>query len=396
MFASAEFKANPYLTYNQLRSRSPIHWVNSGDGFWLLLNYADVARALADSRLSSRRSHLMVNRLPSESQGEFAEFNRLLSMWLQFLDPPQHDHLRKSMEKCFTPEFFQILRSKIEKIANSLLDRVQDKGEMEFISDFAYPLPALVMIELLGVSAANKADFLAWSEDFATFQGPIATLEKARRAQNSLITITKYFRDLLTERRKKPGDDLISFLIRIEEQEEFLNTEELVAQCASMLVAGHETTRNLLGNGLLALLQYPNQWETLKRDSSKMANALRELLRYDSPIQFVARTVTEEFELYDRQIMPGQFVTCVIGSANRDPAKFNNADILDITRKDCSHLAFGYGAHTCIGAALTYLEAEIAFNTLIKRMPNLKLINNIPDWNLNVALRALKKLPLEF
>jgi cytochrome P450 len=396
MFASVEFKANPYPTYNRLRSRGPIHWVNSGDGSWLLLNYADVAKALADPRLSSRRSHLMVNRLPTEAQGEFAEFNRLLSMWLQFLDPPKHDHLRKSMEKCFTSEFFHALRSKIEKIANSLLDQVQDKGEMEFISDFAYPLPALVMIEMLGISAANKADFLAWSEDFATFQGPTATLEKARRAQDSLITITKYFRELLIERRKNPGDDLISFLIRIEEQEEFLNAEELLAQCASMLVAGHETTRNLLGNGLLALLQHPNQWEILKHDSSIMANALRELLRYDSPIQFVARTVTEIFDLCDQQIIPGQFVTCVIGSANRDPTKFKDADTLDITRKDCSHLAFGYGAHTCIGAALTYLEAEIAFNTLIKRMPDLRLVNDVPDWNLNVALRALKKLPLNF
>lgn len=395
MFGSTKFKANPYPVYSELRSRGPIHWVNAGEGSWLLVNYADVASALGDSRLSACRHHLMVSRLPIETQGEFAEFNHLLAMWMQFLDPPQHTHLRKLMEKCLTLQFLQTMRPQIQEIADFLLRQVQNAGQMEFIADFAYPLPALVMAEMLDLPSVDRADFLAWSDDIATFQGPNPTIEVARRAQNSLIAITEYFRTLLGKRRRNLGNDLMSLLISSSE-EDLLGTEHILAQLASLLIAGHETTRNLLGNGLLALLQHPKQWEMLKHYPALIPNALRELLRYESPIQFVARTAIEDFVCQGQHVKSGQFVISIIGAANRDPAKFNDPDILDITRKECSHLAFGYGAHSCIGAALTYLEAEIAFKTLIEQVPNLRLVNDTPDWNSKVALRALKTLLLTF
>jgi cytochrome P450 len=395
---SADFKSNPYPAYSRLRSNGPIHWADDFfGGAWLLPRYTDVKATLRDPRLSAARSYTFVDQFGPKAQSELAEFNRIFAMWLLFLDNPQHRRLRKLMNTGFTPAMILSMRSRIQKIVDALLDRIAGAEQFDFMQDFAYPLPALVIAEMLGVDAADQTDFIAWSDDVAAFfSNSQATLEHARRAQNSLIAMTEYFRGVLLERRDKLGNDLISLLIRAEEEGDVLTIEELVAQCSLLLFAGHETTRYLLGNGLLLLLQHPDQLERLKDDPALMKNAVQEFLRYDSPVQFIIRIATNDFTLHGQPIKAGQKIVPLNGSANHDPLKFPNPDTLDIRRKTSGHLAFGYGAHTCLGATLSSLEAEIVFNTILHRLPHLHLIKKSPDWRSDVGFRGLKTLPLAF
>lgn len=395
---NAEFKANPYPVYQRLRSSGPIHWSdNFFGGAWLLPRYADVVTALRAPHLSAARSYTFVGRFPKEAQSEFAEFNRIFAMWLLFLDNPQHGRLRKLMNKGFKPDMLLSMRSRIQKIVDALLDELGGTGQIDFMRDFAYPLPALVIAEMLGVNIADQVEFIAWSDDIAAFfSNSRVTLEMAHRAQHSLLAMTDYFRAVLPERRRNMSDDLISLLIRVEEEGDVLTAEELLAQCSLLLFAGHETTRHLLGNGLLLLLQHPDQLDLLRRDPSLMKNAVQEFLRYDSPVQFIMRIATEDFTFHDCHIKKGQKVVPLNGSANHDPDKFPDPDTLDITRNTGGHLAFGYGAHVCLGATLSSIEAEIAFNTLLKRIRNLQQINETPVWNQDVGFRGLKALLLAF
>jgi cytochrome P450 len=393
MFNSAKFIANPYPTYNELRSSEPLHYVNTADGAWLLARYSDVVKTLYNPCLSARRSHLIVNRLPAETREEFAEFNRTMAMWMAFLDAPHHNDLRKVLNQGFKPGLLETFRPRFQQIAEALLDKVQDAGQMEFMRDFAYPFPVLVIAEMLGVDPVDQANFITWSDDIVTFMGPHPTLEIARRAQASLAAITDYFRALLPKRRKNLGPDLVSLLLRAEEKGK-LTSEQLLAQCSMLLVTGHEAPRSFLGNGLLTLLQHPNQLELLRSNPALMPKALGELLRYESPIKFIARPVIKDFTLYNQQIKQGQFVYALVGAANRDAGKFTRPDTLDVTRPDCAHLSFGSGAHYCLGAPLAYLEAEIAFTALLRRLPNLRLLDRIPDWNSTTALRTLNSLHL--
>jgi len=393
---SAEFKSNPYPAYSRLRSNGPIHWADDFfGGAWLLPRYTDVKTTLRDPRLSAARSHTFVDQFSPEARSELAEFNRIFAMWLLFLDNPQHGRLRKLMNKGFTPAMILSMRPRIQKIVDSLLDRIIGADKFDFMRDFAYPLPALVIAEMLGVDAVDQSDFIAWSDNVAAFfSNSQATWEHAQRAQHSLVAMTEYFRVVLLERRRNLGDDLIGLLIRIEEEGDVLTTEELVAQCSLLLFAGHETTRYLLGNGLLLLLQHPDQLERLKNDPTLMKNAVQEFLRYDSPVQFIIRIATGDFTMLGQQIKAGQKVVPLNGSANHDPRKFLGPDTLDITRKTSGHLAFGYGVHACLGATLSSLEAEIAFNTILHRLPNLHLTKKTPDWRSDVGFRGLKTLPL--
>jgi cytochrome P450 len=236
---------------------------------------------------------------------------------------------------------------------------------------------------------------LPGSDDLADFFGnAAATVETARRAQNSLVSLTEYFRALLPKRRANKGDDLVSLLLRVEEEGEVLTGEELLAQCTLLLVAGHETTRNLLGNGLLALLQHPDQFAKLKENPSLMNSAVRELARFDSPVQFSGRAVTEDFSWHDQEIRKGQTVILLLGSANHDPEKFSDPEKLEISRDEGMPLSFGHGTHFCIGAALAYTEAEIAFTTLLERASGLRLLDEIPTWRSNLSFRGLSRLPV--
>ena len=391
-----DFISNPYRTYQHLRTTAPLHWADKfRNGAWLVTRYADVLAGLHDPRLSSKRSHTLTAALPSEVQSEFTTFNQIFSKWMLFLDPPHHSRLRKLLNKEFTPNMIQRLRPRIQHVVDTLLDQALGKTEMEFMTEFANPLPVRVIAEMLGIPGEDQRDFQIWSDDLTDFFGNSdATVEVARRAQTSLINLTEYFRALLPERRENKGDDLVSLLLRVEEEGEVLTEEELLAQCTLLLVAGHETTRNLLGNGLLALLQHPAQLATLKQNSSLMSLAVREFARYDSPVQFSGRAATEDFSWHDQSIKKGQTVIFLLGSANHDPEKFSEPERLEISRDEGMPLSFGHGTHFCIGAALAYTEAEIAFTSLLDRTSSLKMLDDSPVWRPNSGFRGLSRLRL--
>jgi cytochrome P450 len=287
------------------------------------------------------------------------------------------------------------LRPRIQQVVDALLDQAFAKTEIEFMTDFANPLPVRVIAEMLGIRSEDQREFQIWSDDLADFFGnSTPNLESARRAQNSLISLTEYFRALLPERREHKGDDLVSLLLRVEEEGEVLTGEELLAQCTLLLVAGHETTRNLLGNGMLALLRHPDQFAKLNENPSLVQSAVREFARYDSPVQFSGRAVTEDFSWHGQEIKQGQTVILLLGSANHDPEKFSEPERLDISRDEGMPLSFGHGTHFCIGAALAYTEAEIAFTTLLERTSSLKMLDDIPAWRSNLSFRGLSRLRL--
>ena len=395
MFDS-DFITNPYRAYSHLRAAAPLHWADKfRNGAWLVTRYADVLAGLHDARLSSQRSHTLTAALPHEVQSEFAPFNQIFSRWMLFLDPPEHTRIRKLLNKEFTPHMIQRLRPRVQRAVDSLLNDVTGKSEMEFMTEFANPLPVRVIAEMLGIPAEDQRDFQIWSDDLADFFGnAAATVETARRAQDSLVSLTEYFRALLPERRANKGDDLVSLLLRVEEEGEVLTGEELLAQCTLLLVAGHETTRNLLGNGLLALLQHPVQFAKLKENSALINSAVREFARFDSPVQFSGRAATEDFAWHDQEVKKGQTVILLLGSANHDPDKFTEPEKLEISRDEGMPLSFGHGTHFCIGAALAYTEAEIAFTTLLERTPDLRLLDHVPAWRSNMSFRGLSRLPI--
>lgn len=397
MFDS-DFIANPYRTYNHLRATAPLHWADKfRGGAWLVTRYADVLAGLHDPRLSSKRSHNLTAALPADVQDEFATFNRIFSKWMLFLDPPDHSRLRKLLNKEFTPNMIQRLRPRIQHVVSALLDQALAKNEMEFMTEFANPLPVRVIAEMLGIPSEDQRDFQIWSDDLADFFGnSTATVDVARRAQNSLIRLTEYFRALLPERREHKGDDLVSLLLRVEEEGEGLTEEELLAQCTLLLVAGHETTRNLLGNGFLALLQHPDQLETLKQNPPLMPSAVRELARYDSPVQFSGRAATTDFSWHGQTILQGQTVILLLGSANHDPQKFSAPERLEMSRDEGMPLSFGHGTHFCIGAALAYTEAEIAFATVLDRTSKLEMLDDAPAWRPNLSFRGLNRLRVHY
>ncbi|PUA17974.1 cytochrome P450 [Glaciimonas sp. PCH181] len=398
------FLSNPYPTYQALRQAGPLHWNEEFcGGAWLVTEYADVASVLRDPRFSVRRAGGWANSSGPEALTELREFKRIFSRSLLFVDAPQHTRLRQVMNAGFKPSALQTLAPQIQILVDRLLDNVIASAStpsftgFDFMRDFARPLPALVIAAMLGIDSDDRAEFVAWSDDIADFIGsPTPTIDIARRAQTSLIAMNEYFRALLPQRRAHPGDDLISQLVLAEASGGIITTKELLAQCCTLLFAGHETTRNLLGNGMLALLQHPEQWQMLQQTPTLLPSALKELLRFDSPVQYTGRRLKVDVELHGQVMKKGDLVIPLIGSANRDPAKFADPDALDITRNQGAHLSFGYGPHVCIGATLTYMEAEIALRSVMQRLPQLQLGGNTQSWGKNAVYRSLNALPLRF
>ncbi|SFB25647.1 hypothetical protein SAMN04515620_13155 [Collimonas sp. OK607] len=401
------FLNDPYPAYHALRVQGALHWSPEFcGGAWLLTGHADVASVLRDPRFSVRRAGGWANSSGPGALAELREFKRIFSRSLLFVDAPQHTRLRQVMNAGFKPAALQELGPQIQMIVDRLLDQVLTKAadsgsgelaEFDFMRDFARPLPALVIASMLGIAAEDRSEFVAWSDDIAAFIGsPTPTLEIARAAQVSLIAMNEYFRQLLPQRRAALGDDLMSQLIRAEATGGIITTKELLAQCCTLLFAGHETTRNLLGNGMLALLQHPEQWQALQNMPSLLPSALKELLRFDSPVQYTGRRLKVDVEMHGQLMKKGDLVIPLIGAANRDPAKFTDPDRLDIERNQGAHLSFGYGPHVCIGATLTYLEAEIAMRSVMQRLPQLQLAGVTQSWGGNAVYRSLNRLSLKF
>jgi len=391
----AAFLADPYPAYRALREAGPIHWSEEFfGGAWLLTRHADVEAVLRDGRFSAQRTGGWVNQAAAE-RGALAGFQQLFARALLFLDAPDHGRLRTLLQPAFRPEALARLRTQIARFADELIDSLDDADEFDFIARLARPLPVRVISAILGIEGADRAEVMAWSDDLAAFIGaPEPSQEQARRAQASLLAMTRYFQAQLAAKRAAPGDDLLSELLKARERGEIRDEAELLAQCAMLLFAGHETTRNLLGNGLFALLSHPDQWARLREDPALVPGAVRELLRYDSPVQYTGRRVTTDLMLHGQRLRRGELVLALIGAANRDPARHERPEELDVTRADPGALSFGSGVHVCLGAALTRLEAEVVFGRLLARWPGLRLAAERPSWCANPAYRGLAALPL--
>jgi len=389
-----EVHANPYPMYVRLRAEDPVQWSELMET-WVLTRYDDIVAVLTDSRFSADRRQAQ-NRFAQQAQKiqeEFGAFGRTQTMLSS--DPPLHTRLRKLVSKAFTPRMVEGLLPRIQEIVDERLDAVQEAGQMDIIQDLAYPLPVIVIAEMLGIPPRDRDQFKLWSDEIIlTLNGPLTSPDMLERARKSAHELTEYFHGVIDERRKEPGDDLISGLIAAEEQGQILSEDEMLTTAMLLLVAGNETTTNLIGNGMLALLRNPDQLRKLRDDPSLIQTAIEELLRYDGPVQATGRVATEDLEIDGRPVKKGQVAFCVLGAANRDPAKFENPDDLDITRHPNEHVAFGDGIHFCIGAPLARAEGQIALRTLLGRFPDLRLETDNLQWGGTFILRGLKGLPI--
>ena len=385
-----EFVRNPYPTYHRLRAEDPVH--QSPLGFWVLTRYEDVATALRDPRFAKEAIAAVV-------AARFGIPVPGIGLSMLDSDPPDHTRLRGLVSKAFTPRVVETLRPHIQQIVDGVLDRVEGAGAMDLIEDFAYPLPVVVICEMLGVPVEDRERFKQWGIDIARgldaiLLGPDS--EVTQRSKASRGALSEYFRDLIAERRRAPRPDMLSALIAAEEAGDKLSADELLATCILLLVAGHETTVNLIGNGTLALLRHPDQLRRLRENSGLIHGAVEELLRYDGPVQRTARIPSEDVTIGGRTIPKGEMVMPFTGAANRDPAQFADPDRLDITRPDNRHVAFGLGIHFCLGAPLARVEGQIAVGTLVKRLPKLALATDNPEYRLSLTLRGLTTLPVAF
>jgi len=361
---SPEFRRNPYPTYDLLRSYAPIYFWEPW-GVYFLSSHEDCVNLLRDNRLGRY--------VGNESPADQVALQHMMQRWLLLMNPPDHTRLRGLVHKAFTPRMVEQLRSKVQRITDELLDQAQAQGAMDLIAGLAYPLPVTVIAEMLGVPLADQARFHHWSDALARSLDLTEDPEVYRRASVAAAEFTDYLRELAAQRRAQPTNDLLSALVSVEEQGEHLTEDELYATCALLLVAGHETTINLIGNGTLALLRHPAQLARLRQNPGLFKTAIEELLRYDSPVQLTGRGVLEDMTYKGATFRRGQEVLFLFGAANFDPAAFANPHQLDIGREKNPHLSFGGGIHYCLGAPLARLEGQIALETLLRRMPDLRL-----------------------
>jgi len=394
---SGEILQDPYPTYARLHEEGPLHYVEAGNKWavWAIFSHSECSSIAKDPRLSAKRAQQMLLPLPISRQAEFSELARMFGLWLIFMDPPEHTRLRKLLNKGFSAAAVEGLRPQAEAVVDRMLKELQPGTEVELMSEFANPMPVRIISELLGVPQAMHDTFVNASRAIAAFRGnPNRTVQEAQAAQDALIELTEFFRKAVAERRHNKGSDLISLLIDIEEEGEVLTEDELYAQCIALLFAGHETTRNLIGNGMYTLLQNPQQTAELREKPEIIRSAVEELLRYESPVQFTARVLKEDIEVCGQPIRKGWTVLCMLGAANRDPKQFEEPDRLDLKRLNNQHLAFSAGLHFCIGAQLARLEGQIALRSLVQRFPNMKLAGPRPEWASTFGLRGLKALPV--
>ena len=391
------FFADPYPTYRALRDQGPVY----RDGHtWIVTRHAQIKAVAHDPRLrKGPATQALVAALPPAVREAATPFSDSVSRNMLRVDPPDHTRLRGLVSKAFTPRTVETLRPRIERLVAELIDAVQPAGGMDVIRDFAYPLPAIVIMEMLGIPPADRDRFKAWSDDQMAFLGgrfPGDPLEPAQRAGESTLAMNDYLRGLIAERRRAPRADLISEMVAVEEQGDRLTEQELVATTALLLVAGHETTTHLIGNGLLALLRHRPQWQRLQREPALLPPAVEELLRYDGPVQFVNRVPSADIAIDGVTIPAGDTIMLVLAAANRDPAQFPDPDQLEITRRPNDHLGFGFDRHFCLGAHLARVETQIALSALLTRFPDLTLAAETLEWQPNPLIRGLRSLAVRF
>ena len=373
---SAGILSDPYDTYDRLRTNDPVHRMRLING-WVLTRYEDVDMVLRDHRRFSK------------NDGREDEYRSMLHH-----DPPDHTRLRSLVSKAFTPRAVRELHPRVQRIVDDLLSELEGNDRFDLIESLAFPMPVTVIAEMLGVPAQDMDRFKHWSNDISLTIEPSLREDQIRRVERASEKLYEYFESIIEERRREPQDDMITALLNAEDEGDRLTHEELLGTLVLLLVAGNETTRNLIGNGMRALLKHPDQLRKLRDNPDFLDSAINELLRYDSPVQLDGRLVHSDVEVAGHRIRAGQRILCAIGAANRDPSAFTEPDKLDIERNESSHIAFGRGIHHCLGAPLAMLEARAAFSALLDRFSHIELVSE-PVYRKQVVLRGVEELWVE-
>ncbi|HWR46400.1 MAG TPA: cytochrome P450 [Pseudonocardiaceae bacterium] len=393
--ATAGFHQDPYPLYERMRREHPVY--RSSQGIWYLTRYADVDAALRDLRLS--KDHGRMQRWYARQTGG-ENLDRLRDRFgrsMLHADPPDHTRLRKLANKAFTARRTEGLRPRIGAIVDELLDAAVAAGPaMELIGALAYPLPITVICELIGIPPSDRYRVSTWSRQLVNQTAAAPTPDACQRIEQAADEFEEYLRDLIGKRRAEPADDILSALVAVADSGARLTENELLSTCYLLLVAGHETTVNLIGNGTLALLRHPDQLRRLQQDPTLIRSAVEELLRYDSSVQTVTRIVVGQVEVGGQTLGDGEVVFPLLAAANRDPDRFPDPDRLDLGRANNWHLSFGNGPHFCLGTPLARLEGEVAIGALVRRLPALRLDTDTIEWRPKPALRGLERLPVAY
>jgi len=397
-----EALVNSSPVFKRMRSEDPVHYCESG-GYWILTRYRDVEAALRDERLSTDHTPLYINQLGSLDVKEIQNFLALTSNMIGEKEPPEHTRMRKLANQGFTTRAIESWRSIIQNTTDRLLDQVQNHGGMDVVSDLAIPLPGFILPEIFGVPETDRAHLLEWTMDTAKIFGAaggsnIEIEELARKADKAAVQVSALIRQLVEQRRRQPGTDLIS-LLSVAYQEQGFNFEELPSLCIQILNAGLLTTTDEIGNGVNALLSHPDQLEKLKNNPSLINSAVEEIIRFDTSVPFFFRIAKQDLTIGGKDITAGSVIALGLGAANHDPEKFDSPEVFDITRTPNEHLGFGSGIHFCLGAALARMELTICLSTLLRRLPNLSFDPDkqaIPTKHSILLLKGFDSLPVKF
>lgn len=393
---SAEAVADPYAVFGELREREPVHY-NAAHRSWVITRYEDVAAGFLDQRLSSNRvAPVFDSKLSDEQREVRGPTFAVLSDWMVFKDPPDHTRLRNLVKHAFTPRAVQAMGPRVDEIVEEVLD-LPPRGTVDVVRDIAFHVPAMVIAEMLGVPAEDRNLFRGWSDAASTviFQA-VRDDEDRRRAQDGLVALSEYLQGLVERYRARPGDNLISALVRARDHDDALSEGEVVNTCLLLLFGGHETTTNLIANGFLALARNPDQLALLREDPSLVPGAVEELNRFDGPAKMVVRRAAEDIELGGQLIPAGERVLLVTCAANRDPRRFAEPDRLDIRREENRHVGFGFGIHYCLGAPLARLEVQAALPRMIERLSDPVVDAAELDWLPLLLTRGLHSLPIRY
>jgi cytochrome P450 len=394
-----DWSKNPFPLYERLRREAPIH--RNDLGFWVVARHEDCLAILRDKRSSSDSLNVATERMPEGFRRPIAEDDPVARVMIEmrpflFRDPPDHTRLRGLVVKAFTPKVIDALRARTQEVVDELLDAALAKDEVDLIEEFAYPLPVRVICDLLGVPLEDQDRFKGWSHVLARGLDPdfLLTKEVIAERGEAVGQFAGYFFELLSERRQHPGDDLLSRLAQVEDGGTVLSGPELLSTCILLLVAGHETTVNLISGGTLALLRHPDQFERFRSDPSVTRSGVEEMLRFVSPVQLTGRAFTEDCEFGGVELAKGDFAMLLLASANHDPDQFEEPERFDVARTPNNHLGFGFGIHHCLGAPLARMEAQAALTSLVARAPHLALAVDEVTYSNNVVLRGMESLPV--
>ena len=393
--AAPEVRRNPVPVYSQLQDDDPVHWSESLRS-WVLTRYDDVRQVAMSDVMSPDRLRPFYAQLKGERREILAEVMRYLSLWMVFRDPPEHTRLRRLVGTAFTPRSIEALADPVGRVVDQLLDALPRNQSVDWAQQVAMPLPAYVILDLLGIPHQSYADLKAWSDELRAFVGSSrADPDRYNRARHGATQLAGFFREVIAARRAAPGEDFVSRMITARDEQGSLSEDELVATCMLVLFAGHETTTHLLSNSANALLDHPDQLQRLRDNPALINPAVEEFLRYDGPSNAITRVVSADHEIGGKLLRSGDRVFAMVNAANRGPRRFDNPQGLDIARQNNRHLTFGFGLHFCLGAPLARLEAQLCFAGLIRRFGKIERAAGETEWIDSLAMRGLSRLPVQ-